>query len=97
MTPNINSITASPPPVAALWGPKMPDIEIAAEERRAIMALHRIAKKWPKSLWLFSASGSLWVMRAGPDGEKIKLGNGEGNDPSYAIAPIDIPNDGGDW
>lgn len=66
------------------------------EERKAINALKRLAKTWPKSLWLFSASGSLHVMRADSDGGHIHIGSG-GVDPDYILDSIDIPNDGGDW
>lgn len=31
------------------------------EELRAIRSLQRLARKWPPSLWLFSASGALRV------------------------------------
>lgn len=66
------------------------------EEARAIRSLKRLAKTWPRSLWLFSASGSLHVMRAGPDGDHIK-NTSQGNDPAYVLETIEIPNDGGDW
>lgn len=67
-----------------------------AEEARAIRALQRLAKRWPKSLWLFSASGSLNVMRANRDGDRAHVSGG-GMDPAYSLATINIPNDGGDW
>ncbi|ESZ60515.1 hypothetical protein NL532_24360 [Mesorhizobium sp. C120A] len=65
-------------------------------ETKAIRALRRLAKTWPKSLWLFSASGSLCVMRADEGGGHIHTKDG-GIDPDYILADIDIPNDGGDW
>lgn len=69
---------------------------LTAEERRAIDSLKRLAKKWPKSLWLFSASGSLEVMRCDESGDHAM--DGEGVDPRYIVASIQgIPNDGGDW
>jgi hypothetical protein len=71
-------------------------LEPTEEEKRAIAALQRIAKKWPKSLWLFSASGSLCVMRTLQGGEHATERHGE-IDPDYHLATIDIPNDGGDW
>lgn len=82
------------------------DDDITPEERRAIRTLERLAKRWPKSLWLFSASGSLHVMKRGPDGERVmaknnymgrSIGNDELTDSRASIATIDIPNDGGDW
>lgn len=70
-------------------------MQLSGDEKRAIASLHRLAKRWPKTLWLFSASGTLWVMRAGPKGEHVM--DGEGADQSYCIAELDIENDGGDW
>ncbi|HEY3694110.1 hypothetical protein [Phenylobacterium sp.] len=75
------------------------DIEPTPEERRAIRALKRLAKSWPKSIWLFAGSGDLHIMRAGPDGEHIHGGGGghEAVDPAYLLDSVSIPNDGGDW
>lgn len=69
---------------------------LTKEEMQAISALQKLAKKWPKSLWLFSGSGSLNVMRSGKDGKPVYKNTG-GVDPDYSIDIIDIPNDGGDW
>ena len=66
------------------------------EEQKAIDALKRLAKKWPSSLWLFSASGTLHVMRKGSDDEHVVLRHG-GVDPDYSLATVKIENDGGDW
>jgi len=65
-------------------------------EAKAIAALKRLAKRWPKTLWLFSASGTLCVMRCGEYGEHVHT-NGGGIDQNYIVDDIDIPNDGGDW
>lgn len=70
--------------------------DLTPEERRAIAALHRLAKTWPRTLWLYSASGSLHVMRAAPDGRHL-MKNRDGVDPRAVVATIKIPNDGGDW
>ena len=72
------------------------DIEPTDEERRVITSLRRLSKRWPKSLWLFSGSGQLCVMRLRQDGERALVENG-GMDSDYCLATIDIPNDGGDW
>lgn len=69
------------------------EIELTAEERRAISALKRIAKRWPQSLWLFSASGTLNVMKKSEGGS---VGS-EAPDPARSVATIEIENDGGDW
>lgn len=80
--------------------------DLTPDEQRAIRALKRLAKAWPKTLWLFSASGSLYVMKKGPSGERVvrkdtykgrTTGCGELVDERAAVATIDIPNDGGDW
>jgi hypothetical protein len=71
-------------------------IKPTSEEKKAIEALKKIADKWPKSLWLFSASGSLCVMRRGSNGEQVMKKNG-GVDSDFIVDEIDIPNDGGDW
>jgi hypothetical protein len=73
----------------------MSDIELTAEERRAIASLKRLAKRWPPSLWIFCGSGSVCVMRTAEDGSKAH--KGEGVDPAYLVDSVQIPNDGGDW
>ena len=70
-------------------------VELTKEEENAINTLNRLAKRWPESLWLFSASGSLWVMQKNSDGEKSH--DGDGYDQECALSCIDIENDGGDW
>jgi len=72
--------------------------ELTDKEKSAISALKRLAKKWPKSLWLFSASGTLCVMKAGPNGEQVHTSKNGGIDPDYIVETIKgIQNDGGDW
>lgn len=59
---------------------------LSANEARAISELKRLAKRWPKTLKLFSWSGSLVVMDA-----NMEAGAGA------ELDWIDgIPNDGGD-
>lgn len=72
------------------------DIELTDEERKAIDALKRLSRRWPKSLWLFSGSGRLCVMRCRQDGLPAMTDEG-GVDPDYCLATIGITNDGGDW
>ncbi len=73
-------------------------IELTDEEKKAIAALKRIAKKWPKSLWLFSASGELKVMRTDKNGDRVHFPHPHcGVDPAYIVDHINIPSDGGDW
>ena len=67
------------------------------EEKKAINALKRVAKIWPESLWLFSASGDLFVMKNGPDGDRFMTSREGGVDQDYIVDKINIENDGGDW
>ena len=67
-------------------------------EQRAISALKEVARKWPKTLWLFSANGTLYVMMNNSDGRHEYLDHEKGGvDPSFFIDTINIDNDGGDW
>lgn len=66
------------------------------EEQKAIDNLNKLSKSWPKSLWLFSASGTLCVMRTGHNNERIMTKKG-GVDQDYVLTSVNIPNDGGDW
>lgn len=61
-------------------------MDLTEEEKRTVATLKRLAKKWPKSLHLFSWSGSLHVM---------KPGDGRSHSES-SITIINIPNSGGD-
>jgi hypothetical protein len=73
-------------------------MELTLEEKQAIASLKRLARRWPKSLWLFSGGqGGIAVMKLNEAGEKATLGLGEGFDPEYVADHIDIPADGGDW
>jgi hypothetical protein len=70
--------------------------ELTRQEKRAIDALKKLEQIWPKTLWLWSASGILYVMKTGLNGEQVVTSRG-GVDRDYEIETIDIPNDGGDW
>lgn len=77
----------------------MSEIGATDEERKAIAALKRLASKWPSSLWLFTASGTITVMRMGEDGAPVYAEDG-GVDQRYILDRIDpllIRADGGDW
>lgn len=66
-------------------------------EEQAIRALKRIAKRWPKSLWLYAGDGEfIAVMRNLPDGSRAVTPHG-GVDPEAIVDKVQIPNDGGDW
>jgi len=69
---------------------------LSAAEVKAIRLLKRAARAWPPTLWLFSASGSLIVMRTGINGEHVVTPDGT-VDHRYTVDAINIPNDGGDW
>lgn len=47
--------------------------KLTTEEKRAIASLKRLAKKWPITLWLYSGSGDLSVMRK-VDGKRAMSG-----------------------
>jgi len=68
---------------------------LTKEERSAISRLNSLAKVWPDSLWLFSGSGTLWVMQKGENGPVMT--NRGGVDQEYCLDSVDIENDGGDW
>lgn len=70
--------------------------ELTAEEKAAVAALRRLAKKWPDSLWLFAASGNLHIMKNDESGQRAITHLG-GVDPELTVAHIEIPCDGGDW
>lgn len=61
--------------------------ELTAEERKAIAALRRLAKRWPQTLMLF-AGGTISIRKAPP---------GQFPGVQYEVESIDgIPCDGGD-
>lgn len=69
---------------------------LAEEEVKAIRSLHRLAKRWPRSLTLASMGGTLVVFHTGDPrwGERLPVERAE------AVLADDfggIPNDGGDW
>jgi hypothetical protein len=71
--------------------------DLTDDETKAIAALQRLSRWWPKTLWLYSASGSLNVMRCNSAGKHAVLDPCGGVDPAFSVGVIDIPNDGGDW
>lgn len=74
------------------------EMELTDAEEKAIKALKRVAKTWPKSLWLFATGSSLHVMRKTKQGKGVKAAlKNECIDPKYRVAGINIENDGGDW
>lgn len=57
-----------------------------------------ICEKAPKSLWLFSASGTLCIMKTPADGNQNGCDTrGEGVNPDNCLDIAKIRNDGGDW
>lgn len=69
-------------------------MKLTPEEKRAIATLKRLAKKWPDSLWLYSAGGTLNIMRK-IDGKRAFCGASPDSD--TIVDTIEIENDGGDW
>lgn len=69
--------------------------ELTSPEARAIMALHRLAGRWPKSLTLVSMAGQLYVIRS--DDERFHHPYHEVRAEAVIQHIPGIPNDGGDW
>lgn len=70
-------------------------VEVTKEEAAAIAALQMLARKWPKTLWLFSANGSLCVMKKNGAGEREETSGVY--DPDFCVGEVPIENDGGDF
>ena len=68
--------------------------DLTPDERRAIASLERLARRWPKSLMLFSWSGALCIVKLDDNGGSPL----HGPDPSsHVVTTIKgIRNDGGD-
>ena len=80
------------------------DFDLTPAEEKAIRILIKLEKEWPKSLWLFSASGSLCVLRNDENGERavrpyVVNGSDQGGgvNSDYIVTTVNIENDGGDW
>lgn len=73
----------------------MEPLPLTRDEQAAIASLQRLAKRWPKTLWVYCGSG-FYVMKTGPRGERVMTQAG-GTDPKFVVAQLDIPQDGGDW
>ena len=68
---------------------KPDELALTDEERRAIAALERLAKRWPQSLTLFSTGGSICIVRTDS--------NFMDDLDAAVITHIEgIPNDGGE-
>jgi hypothetical protein len=72
-------------------------MKLTKKEQQAIDMLKRLALIWPDTLWLFCGGLSVAIMKYGPNGEQMTLGEGGGMDPAYLVDTVDINNDGGDW
>lgn len=65
-------------------------------ELRWIEQFKKLAKKCPKYLWLYSASGKLHVMKTPEDGNQMRPNDGV-NAENIIDTISGIRNDGGDW
>jgi hypothetical protein len=73
----------------------MADSCLTLDEARAIRSLERLAKRWPKSLMLFSHSGTLNVIKLDDEGGwSLPGGHHDGN--AIVTTITGIQNDGGD-
>lgn len=71
-------------------------MDLSPDEQKAIKKLKELEKLWPESLWLFSANGTLWIMRFNKDGSTKVKSNGS-FDQEAIVTAVNIPNDGGDF
>jgi hypothetical protein len=63
-------------------------IKLTKAEKKAIEDLEKLAETWPKSLMLFSNSGSLYVLKV-PRDQEVSM--------EFEVTYIPyIPNEGGD-
>jgi len=86
MSPPTNKIKIRAARYDEEWVPR----ENTAEEQKAILALQRLARRWPRSLTLISASGSLCVLHTDEHDGTHRFG-------SAVMSTIHgISNDGGD-
>ena len=65
------------------------------EQMKAVASLNRIAAKWPKGIWIWSADAMLFVMQLDDNGERRMVDGAV--DAAAIIGRIHIPADGGDW
>jgi hypothetical protein len=70
--------------------------ELTKEEKKAIAALKRLAKTWPKSLWLFS-NGNMSVLKFKEDGSPAYNETEEVNQDFIVASIPGIYSEGGDW
>lgn len=68
-------------------------MKLTPAERNAIRTLQRLAKRWPKTLWIYAGSNDLMVMRLNKKGKRAM--DGDAVDQNYCVADIAIPSDGG--
>lgn len=72
-------------------------VQLTEFERVAIRSLKRLAKRWPRSLWLFATGGPLLVMRKDSTGRRAIGERGE-VDQAFVVESIEgIESDGGDF
>lgn len=73
------------------------DIELSPEEEKAIRSLRRLAKTWPKTLWIFcNGMSDISVLKVGDDGQRVMTASGS-IDQGRIVGDARIPNEGGDW
>lgn len=68
---------------------------LTKKEEEWIKEFKKICKKCPKKLWLFSANGTLNIMKTPDDGETLNDNGGCNQD--NVVDWANITNDGGDW
>ena len=73
------------------------NILLSDDEKSALRALKRLAKKWPYTLWVFAADAKLYIMKKTQGHLEHAMNDTQGVDQDYIIDSIDIEADGGDW
>lgn len=72
-------------------------VALTDDERKAILALGRVARHWPKTLWLFAGPGNLYVLRKNADGSRAMTPDGAFDQSSVVATILGIEAEGGDW
>lgn len=75
---------------------EMERMRITETERYHIRKLEKLASTFPKTLWLFSASGSLQVHKLKPDGNRYMNPDGSVSQEGFVTVMVECANCGAD-
>lgn len=67
------------------------------DEIKTIASFKRLAKRWPKTLWVFGGGegGPLAILKLNEKGERVYRSSCV--DQNFIVDYVDIPHDGGGW